>query len=90
MGEMPESPESEELEMEGSDFESPEAEASPVEELKSKLSELDEEGLREMEAAIATELSKLEEGMEEGESEEAEAPMEDEESSAGGLSSLFG
>lgn len=87
MGEMPEAPESDELAMEGEDFESPEEESgSPLEELKSRLPELGEDELRELEAAIASELGKAEDGEEPLEEEdELEAPEE----SGEDLSSLF-
>lgn len=94
MGEMPESPEleGEELAMEGDEYGSPDEEVSPVEDLKSRLVELDKDGLKELEAAIADELSKQEEGEEEPAEEPAEeAPEESEAPDAGGdLSSMFG
>jgi len=90
MGEMPEAPESDELAMEGEDFESPEEEVSPIEDLKAQIVGLDESSLKELEAAIADELSKAEE--ETGEEPSEEAPSEEpteEAGGSGGLESLF-
>ena len=94
MGDMPEAEGNpgEELAMEGSDFESPDEEKSPVEDLKAQLAGLDKDSLKELEAAIADELSKQEESDEEeapeteGEAPEGEAPQE----ASGDLSSMFG
>ena len=94
MGDMPNNPGNpeDEMAMEGSDFESPEAEVSPVEDLKAQIVGLDRDSLKELEATIADELSKQEE--DEGEEapeapeEEAEEPSED--SEAGDLSAMFG
>ena len=95
MGEMPEAPESEsdELSMEGADFESPEEEVSPVEDIKSQIAGLDKDSLKELEAAVADELSKAEEDSEEASEEESpEAPEGKEpaeEEAAGGLGAMF-
>ena len=91
MGEMPEAPESEsdELSMEGADFESPEEEVSPIEDIKSQIAGLDKDSLKELEAAVADELSKAEESDEEAPEaveEDSEAPAEE---AAGGLGAMF-
>jgi hypothetical protein len=93
MGEMPEENNEEtELDMEGMDYENPEEEGSTdLESLKSQIAELDMDSLREIEAEVASNLSKLEEDSDE---EPMEEPM-DEESPEGegspdnGLMSLF-
>ena len=74
MGDMPENENpSDELAMEGADYESPEEESSPIEDLKSQIVGLDKDSLRELEATIADELSKQEDD------EESEAPEIEEE-----------
>lgn len=93
MGEMPSAPESDEMDMDGMDYQSHEEEggSSDVEGLKSQIADLSESDLKEVEAAVADALSKVEE-------EDAEAPMADDEgeaeapeseSDAGDLSALF-
>lgn len=91
MGEMPEAPESDELDLEGMDYDTPEEEASPLDELKSKVSGLGTDELKELEAAIADELAKKEEGLDEEVEETEDEVMEDEEgeSGMGGLGAMF-
>lgn len=91
MGDMPEAESmDDEMAMEGSDFESPEEESSPVGDIISQIEGLDKDSLRELEAAIADELSKQEEDEEESAPEaEPEAEPESEEPAGGDLSAMF-
>ena len=94
MGDMPKAEESDEMDLEGLDYEAAEEEMeeSPLEEVKSKVAEMEMEDLKELEAFVASELAKKEEGLDE-EVEEAEdeamAEEETEESEMGGLGAMF-
>jgi hypothetical protein len=90
MGEMPEATDSDELAMEGSDYESPEEEGSPLDALKMSIAELNLDELKELEAEVASAISSNEdtEESEEAPVEEEVAP-EEAESGGGDLSAMF-
>ena len=78
MGEMPASPEGDELEMEGMDFEADEAPEEPKNDMSAQLADMSDEELDKLEADIAAERESRAESGEEAPAEGGdEAPMEE-------------
>jgi hypothetical protein len=89
MGEMPEATDSDELALEGSDYDSPEEESSPLDALKMSIAELNLDELKELEAEVASAISSNEDTEESEEAPVEEVAPEEAESGGGDLSAMF-